>query len=85
MKEKSVMEDKIFDFAKTRDALSELSADLIELEAALKIKHNSLAADKQKSASELQEKTQKLAVLTKTAEEALTKIDAINQYIDEVL
>lgn len=79
------MEDKIFDFAKTRDALGELSADLIEMESALKVKQNRLIADKQKKLDEINEKNQKIAELTKACEEALMQIENINNCIEEVL
>ena len=36
------MTDKNFDFNKTRDALSQLSTDLIELEAIMKVKHSKI-------------------------------------------
>lgn len=85
MKEKSVMEDKIFDFAKTRDALGELSAGLIELESTLKVKQNRLTAEKQKSAAEAELKEQKIAALTQAAKDAMTKIENINKRIEEML
>lgn len=85
MKEKSTMEDKIFDFAKTRDALGQLSADLIDLEATIKIKRTTLEAEKQNFSNQLQDKEQKIAKLGQAAQEALTKIENINHYIAEVL
>lgn len=85
VKEKSTMEDKIFDFAKTRDALDQLSADLAGLEAAIKIKQSSISSEKQNLANQLQNKEQKIANLSKAAEDALTKLENINQYIGKVL
>lgn len=85
MKEKSTMEDKIFDFAKTRDALGQLSADLAGLEAAIKIKQSALSSEKQNLANQLQDKEQKIASLNKAAEDALVKLENINQYIGKVL
>lgn len=85
MKEKSVMEDKIFDFAKTKDALGELSAGLIELDSILKIKQNQIAAEKQKYAEDAALKEQKITALSKAAEDAMTKIENINKYIEEML
>ena len=79
------MEEKIFDFAKTKDALGELSAGLIELESVLKIKQNQLAAEKQKYAEDTALKKQKIAALTKAAEETMIKIENINKYIEEML
>lgn len=85
VKEKSVMEDKIFDFAKTKDALGELSADLLAFESALKAKQNLLDADKKQNAALLQQKEQKIATLAKTVEETLVKIENINKCIEEAL
>ena len=85
VKEKSTMEDKIFDFAKTRDALGQLSADLAGLEAAIKIKQSALSSEKQNLANQLQDKEQKIASLNKAAEDALVKLENINQYIGKVL
>lgn len=85
VKEKSVMENKIFDFAKTKDALGELSADLIEFESALKIKQNTLLQDKKQNDETLKQKDLKISELTKVAEDILAKIENINKYIEEAL
>ncbi|MCQ2741444.1 MAG: hypothetical protein MJ210_04955 [Alphaproteobacteria bacterium] len=79
------MEDKIFDFVTTKDALSQLSADLIELETSLQTKQSSLAKDKEKSAALLAEKEQKISSLTLTIQNTLTNIEQMNHYIEEVL
>lgn len=79
------MEDKIFDFIETRDALSQLSADLIEFEALIKIKQTNTNIEKQKNKDELRLKEEKIVKLSSTVENALKKIENINQYIDGVL
>ena len=85
MEEKTTMEDKIFDFAKTCDALGQLSTSLIELESSVKIKNSQLTAEKKKSASILAEKELKITELKNITQVALNKIENINSYIDEVL
>lgn len=85
MKEKSAMENKIFDFANTRDALSQLSANLIELSSALKAKQAQLDADKTKSEQLKQAQELKIADLTNSLQGAISKIEQINQYIEEAL
>lgn len=85
MKVKSTMEDKIFDFAKTKDALSELSTTLIELEEQLKIKQNEIVKNKKEVCSLIEDKEQKLQNMANVAKDALKKIDDINQYIAEIL
>ena len=42
------MPDKNFDFNKTRDALSQLSTDLIELESIIKIKRSQIETNNKK-------------------------------------
>ena len=79
------MTDKNFDFNKTRDALSQLSTDLIELEAIMKVKHSKIE-EKNKEISEiLTKKEQTIADLTKVSQDALAKIENITNFIDEVL
>lgn len=79
------MPNKNFDFNKTRDALSQLSADLIELETAIKIKNNQIKEHNTKNLNELAEKNKIIAELTKASEDALTKIENITDFIDGVL
>ena len=79
------MNDKIFEFAKTKDALGELSAGLVELENLLKIKQSALAADRQKFDNEIKQKDQQIAKLTEATQKALVKIENIGKYIEEVL
>lgn len=79
------MESKNFNFSKTRDALSQLSADIIELESLVAAKKSSLKSEKQNLLNELAAKEQKIAGLRTAAEDALTKIENINHYIEEAL
>ena len=85
MKEKSAMDDKIFDFDKTRNALSQMSTDLLELETTIRIKSSEVESRKMDAIDNIKEKEQKIAELTKATQDALEKIDAINNYISEVL
>ena len=82
---RSAMESKNFNFSKTRDALSQLSADIIELESLVAAKKSSLKSEKQNLLDELAAKEQKIAGLRTAAEDALTKIENINHYIEEAL
>ncbi len=85
MKEKSAMDDKIFDFDKTRNALSQMSTDLLELETTIRIKSSEIESRKMEAIDNIKEKEQKIAELTKATQDALEKIDSINNYISEVL
>ncbi|MBE6443863.1 MAG: hypothetical protein E7020_04265 [Alphaproteobacteria bacterium] len=85
MKEKSAMDDKIFDFDKTRNALSQMSTDLLELETTIRIKSSEVESRKMDAIDNIKEKEQKIAELTKATQDALEKIDSINNYISEVL
>ena len=85
MKEKSAMDDKIFDFDKTRNALSQMSTDLLELETTIKIKSSEIESRKMEAIDNIKEKEQKIAELTKATQDALEKIDSLNNYISEVL
>ena len=85
VKAKSTMPDKNFDFNKTRDALSQLSTDLIELESIIKIKRSQIETNNKKASDILAEKEQTIANLTKVSQEALAKIENITNFIEEVL
>ena len=54
------MDNKNFDFNKTRDALSQLSTDLIELESVIKIKSSQIKENNEKNSNLLAEKEQKI-------------------------
>ena len=79
------MEDKNFDFAATKDALSQLSTDLIEMEAALQMKQASLNKDKENSLTLLNEKDQKISILTSAIQSSLADIEKVNSYIEGAL
>ncbi len=79
------MDDKIFDFDKTRNALSQMSTDLLELETTIRIKSSEVESRKMDAIDNIKEKEQKIAELTKATQDALEKIDSINNYISEVL
>lgn len=79
------MNNKNFDFNKTRDALSQLSTDLIELESIIKIKNSQIKENNEKNSNLLAEKEQKIAELAKISQDAITKIDNITDFIDGVL
>ncbi|MBE6467615.1 MAG: hypothetical protein E7004_03380 [Alphaproteobacteria bacterium] len=79
------MTDKNFDFNNTRDALSQLSTDLLQLESAIKLKRSQLAENNKKTSEQLEKQEKIIASLTKVSEDALVKIDNITDFIDGVL
>ena len=79
------MTDKFFDFNATRDALSQLSTDLLQLESAIKIKRSEIKERDDKASMMLKKHEQVIAELTKASENALAKIDNITDFIDGVL
>ena len=79
------MPDKNFDFNKTRDALSQLSTDLIELESIIKIKRSQIETNNKKTLDILAEKEQTITQLTKVSQDAIEKIENITDFIDGVL
>ena len=85
MKVKSTMTDKNFDFNKTKDALSQLSTDLIELETIIKVKKSEFEKHNNETLSIIEEKEKAIANLTAASREALTKIENITDFINEVL
>ena len=79
------MEDKNFNFAQTRDALSQLSADILELSSCVKKKQAQIYDDKQAFEKNIQTKDYQLACMDDALQNALSKIEQINQYIEESL
>lgn len=79
------MTDKNFDFNNTRDALSQLSTDLLQLESAIKLKRSQLAENNKKTSEQLEKQEKIIASLTKVSEDTLAKIDNITDFIDGVL
>lgn len=79
------MEEKFFDFAKTKEALSQMSADLALLNAALAAKQEALTLER-KNARELHlSDTKQITALKENAASAVSLIDSINAYINGVL
>ena len=85
MKEKSTMNNQNFDFNNTREALSELSKDLIELESCIRIKLNEISNNSKNASDLLKQKDVAINNLTKASENALQKIENITSFIDKVL
>ena len=85
MKEKSTMNNQNFDFNSTREALGELSKNLIELESCVKIKLNEISNNSKNTSDLLKQKDEVIANLAKASENALAKIDNITDFIDKVL
>lgn len=85
MKEKFAMEDKFFDFAQTKEALSQLSADLAVLDSQAQSKLTSLANERDNYNKNMAEKDAKIEDMGKSVREAIAKIDSITGYIDGVL
>ena len=85
MKEKSTMSNENFDFNNTREALSQLSMDILELESCVKIKLKEISDSSKNSSDLLKQKDEVISSLTKVSEDALAKIENITSYIDKVL
>ena len=85
MKEKSTMSNQNFDFNNTREALSQLSRDLIELESNIKIKLGEISNNTKNTSELIKQKDEVIANLTKASENALAKIETITGFIDKVL
>lgn len=79
------MEDKIFNFTETRDALGQLSADLVELESLIKTKQKCLKTEQKKLLDKLASEEEKTTLLRQATEKTLAKIENINQYIEKAL
>ena len=79
------MSNEIFDFNDTREALSQLSTNMIELESAIKIKLNKITDNSKNSYDLIKKKDEIIDNLVKTSENALAKIENITNFIDKVL
>ena len=79
------MENNFFDFAKTKDALSQLSADIVELENTLSHKKDELEKNNDKNKALIAEKEKINSDLRNVSQNALKEIEEINKYISEVL
>ena len=85
MKEKSTMGNQNFDFSNTREALSQLSMDMLELESCVKIKLKELSSNSKDTSDLIKKKDEAISNLTKASEDALAKIENITNFIDKVL
>lgn len=79
------MTDKIFEFAKTNEALGKLSETIIRLDAALKNKKQQTAGDRQELQAQLQNKEKQLDGLRAASANVLENIDSIIGCLDNVL
>lgn len=79
------MSNDFFDFAQTKDALSQLSADLIGLESLVKIKKEELDSARQEVVDFTSAKEQQISSLCIAVDNALNKIENIENYINGVL
>ena len=79
------MSNQNFDFNNTREALSQLSRDLIELESNIKIKLGEISNNTKNTSELIKQKDEVIANLTKASENALAKIETITGFIDKVL
>lgn len=79
------MENNFFDFAKTKEALSQLSADLSGLTAAIAQKGVEIENNRNAKSTEIEEYKNKLASTQSKVKKACDTIDSINKYIDGVL
>lgn len=85
MKEKSAMEENFFDFAQTKEALSQLSADLAVLDSELQSRSASITKEREAVRRTLSEKDTQIETLRSDILKATQSIDSITAYIDGVL
>ena len=69
----------------TLPRLSQLSADLIELDTVIKTKQALLEKQKKDALQQISDKEIKIADLGESLQKALDKIEQINSYIEEAL
>ena len=79
------MSNQNFDFNNTRDALNQLSRNLIELESSVKVKLGEIASASKESSDIIKQKDEIISGFTKASENALAKIESITGFIDKVL
>lgn len=79
------MEENFFDFAQTKEALSQLSADLAVLDSEIKSKLTELDVERKNHHKAMSEKDAKLEKMSKTIQDTVAKIDSITGYINGVL
>jgi len=79
------MEENFFDFAQTKEALSQLSADLVMLGSEIKSKAAAIERERQDYQTSLSDNAAKISALQNTIRDTIAKIDSVNDYIDGVL
>lgn len=79
------MGEDFFNFAKTRDALSQMTTDLAVLESALKEQARNNEETCNNMQNDLSAKEEQLKEMKTAIQKAVNKIDTVTQYIDGVL
>lgn len=79
------MTDNIFEFAKTNQALGNLSETIIRLDAALKSKQQQISGSRQEQKSLLEKREAQLENLRATSADVLENIDSLINSLDNVL
>ncbi len=79
------MEDNFFDFAKTKEALSQLSADLAALNTTVVQMGDKIADERNQTKVQIKDYEDKIASMKDKTLKACDTIDAISKYIDGVL
>ena len=79
------MEEKNFDFAQTKEALSQLSADLAVLDSELQSRSAAIAKEREDTRQSLSAKDAQIEFLRNDILKATQRIDSITAYIDGVL
>ena len=79
------MNNQVFDFNNTREALSQFSMDVLELESCVKTKLKEISQSSKDTSALIIQKDEIINNLAKASQEALAKIDNITNFIDKVL
>ena len=79
------MGEDFFNFAKTRDALSQMTTDLAVLESALKEQARNNEETCNNMQNDLSAKEEQLKEMKTAIQKAVNKIDTVTQYIDGVM
>lgn len=79
------MGEDFFNFAKTRDALSQMTTDLAVLESALKEQARNNEETCNNMQNDLSAKEEQLKEMKTAIQKAVNKIDTVTKYIDGVL
>lgn len=79
------MTDNIFEFAKTNQALGNLSETVIRLDAALKSKKQQISSSRQEQKALLEKRESQLENLRTASADVIENIDALINSLDNVL